>query len=738
MPTQELPFDRPRLGCHCRWVPGTYLTLKQGGSGLSEGNVPDTVHGAGSTAPEASIDPHSGAVFVSYASQDAAAAERISGALRAAGIDVWFDRSELRGGEAWDRQIRKQIHDCTLFIPVISSHTDARKEGYFRREWRLAVERMQDMADDASFLIPVVIDDTPDAIARVPDRFREVQWTRLPEGATPAAFTKRILHLLSPDGPVALTAARTVATGIPTSEVPSAASGNNPAALRRLRPTLVLVVACLVLAAAFGLVYKFALSKHPAETGRVAAPAVQPVLPALSSVPDKSIAVLPFADMSEKHDEEYFSDGMSEELIDMLSKIPELRVPARTSSFYFKDKPTTIADIAKALSVLYVLEGSVRKSGGVIRVTAQLIRADNGYHIWSETYDRKLDDVFKVQDEIAGSVVRALKVSLLASATQRSPPTSNLAAYSLYLESMPLMRRGSKEDLESALTNLRKAVQLDPAFAVAWAALSRVLTTQGLLGYVPFTDLHDDAWHAAMQAINLDPDLVSAHIAIGKLRRFLGADYVGADAAFKRAIQLDPRDPDALRWAASSAASLGRFEEALDLAQQAITHDPLYEQNYLVIAVIYAALGQLDKAEAAARIGTKLNPHHSNTHLTLANVLLARGELDEALAESRLAEEAEGRLGMEAIVYQALGRTAEADAALAEFKAKFGHDDPFSLAEIYARRGDRSQALSELENAAASNHASFDFVDIKIDPSFKAFADDPRYKAILRRMKLPE
>ena len=438
---------------------------------MAEGNGPDAVHSAGSATPEAGIDPHPGTVFISYASQDASAAERIASALRAAGIDVWFDRSELRGGEAWDRQIRRRIHDCTLFIPVVSAHTDARKESYFRREWRLAVERMQDMADDTSFLVPVVIDSTPDAIARVPDRFREVQWTRLPEGATPAAFTESILRLLSADGPVAPTATRAVATGRSTSEVPSAASGNKPAALRRLHPALVLVVACVVLAAAFGLVYKFALSKYRAETGRVAAPATQSVSPALSSVPDKSIAVLPFADMSEKHDQEYFSDGLAEELLDLLAKTPGLRVIARTSSFYFKGKQAPLTEIAKTLNVANILEGSVRKSGNRLRVTTQLIRADTGEHLWSDTYDRDLKDIFQVQDDIAGAVVRALKATLLVK-NGPGDRTDNMDAYALFLQGRSLSNQGSASDLRKATQVLQRAVELDPNYAAAWAALS--------------------------------------------------------------------------------------------------------------------------------------------------------------------------------------------------------------------------------------------------------------------------
>jgi TolB-like protein/cytochrome c-type biogenesis protein CcmH/NrfG len=672
----------------------------------------------GSSDENASASMH--AAFISYASQDTAVAHAIVEALERNGVRCWVAPRDVTPGTSYAGEIIHAIDAARVSVLILSK--DAAASPHVLRE----VERSTSKRHP---IVSLRIDQAP-----LPADFEYFLNTSHWLDAS-AVEIGRALPKLVAAVQLALKPPATTPTGIPTSHFPaSAVSVRSP----NRAPLLVASVIGLGLLgfAADRLWFssrRVAATPALAQTTATPAPETAP-----RTIPEKSVAVLPFVDMSEKKDQEYFSDGMSEELIDMLTRIPDLRVPARTSSFYFKGKQTTIADVAKALRVLYVLEGSVRKSGGAIRVTAQLIRADNGYHIWSETYDRKLDDVFKVQDEIAGSVVRALKVSLSAGTTQRPPPTSNLAAYSLYLESMLLTRRGSKEDLESAVANVRKAVQLDPAFAAGWAELSRALSTQGLLGYVPFAELRDDAWHAAMQASKLDPDLGSAYIAIGKLRRFCDADYTGADAAFKRAIQLDPRDPDALRWASLQAASLGRFEEALNLAEQAITQDPLYDQNFAVAASIYAALGQLDKAEAAARIASKLNPRASNSRLGLAFVLLVRGKLDDALAESRLAEDPEGRLSMEAIVYHALGRAADADAALAEFKAKFGHDNPFALAEIYARRGDRTQALAELERAAASNDASADFADIKTDLNFNIFASDPRYKALLRRMKLPE
>jgi len=367
------------------------------------------------------------AVFLSYASEDAAAAERIATALRAVGIDVWLDTSELRGGDVWDRQIRKQIHDCALFVPVISAHSDARHEGYFRREWRLAVERAGDMAEDVTFLIPVVVDNTPDAIARVPDRFREVQWSRLPDGQPSPAFVERVQRLLSP---------APTTTSSPTAGVASGVVGpaRQPVqASWRSKPALLAIVVVIIGSLAYWSVDRIWISKHPASPTPAAAPTS--AAPTAFSPPPHSIAVLPFVNMSRDKEQEYFSDGLTEELLNSLARINELQVAARTSAFSFKGKDTDIGTIARKLNVAAVLEGSVRRSGNTVRITAQLINAITGFHLWSETYDRDLGDVLKLQTEIATAVAGALKVTLLGDVATKIEVggTRNPAALDAYL-----------------------------------------------------------------------------------------------------------------------------------------------------------------------------------------------------------------------------------------------------------------------------------------------------------------
>ena len=226
-------------------------------------------------------------------------------------------------------------------------------------------------------------------------------------------------------------------------------------------------------------------------------------------IADKSIAVLPFVNISGDKSNEYFSDGLSEELINLLTKIRELRVPARTSSFFFKGKQATIAEIAKALGVAYVLEGSVRKSGNTIRITAQLVRVDDGCHVWSETFNRQLDDIFKVQDEIAGSVVKALKVSLLEREEPRATTSANREAYTLYLHGQSMSFSATlPADAKRAIDYLQQSLKLDPGFAPAWAALAKTLAADfGTFGTLPYEETHAQAHEAANQALSLDPAL---------------------------------------------------------------------------------------------------------------------------------------------------------------------------------------------------------------------------------------
>ena len=317
---------------------------------------------------------------------------------------------------------------------------------------------------------------------------------------------------------------------------------------------------------------------HGAHHGAGAVPnAPPPVIGAAASVPPfKSIAVLPFLDMSALKDQEYFSDGLSEELIGVLTKIPDLRVPARTSSFFFKGKQSTIAEIALALHVAHVLEGSVRKAGDTIRITVQLIQADNGYHVWSETYDRTLDDIFKVQDEIAAAVVRALKVTLLKDALPTRSLVPNAEAYQLYLRGRFHWNRRSPEDFRKAVKFFQQATAIDGKYPLALTGLADCYTLLPLYDRrANATESTPLAKEAVLRALSMDEGLAEAHASLGLILAIFDFDWLAAERHFRRSIELSPNASTTHQWYGMQLVAAGRAEEGLAEARRALELDPL-------------------------------------------------------------------------------------------------------------------------------------------------------------------
>jgi TolB-like protein len=673
------------------------------------------------------------AVFISYASQDAEAAACICSALRQAGVEVWFDQSELRGGDVWDQRIRREIRDCTLFMPVISANTASRLEGYFRLEWDLADQRSHMMARDRAFIVPVCLDATKEAVTDVPESFHRVQWTRLPDGNTPPAFTARIVALLGAPGAVA-SAADSAHSG--TATRPAAAPAATAKSTPRSSRAVIAFLGVVAIVLAYVVVDRFWLSKHrPAEKPvATVAPAPTPAMPA---IPEKSVAVLPFADMSETKDQEYFADGMSEELIDILTKIPDLRVPARTSSFYFKGKQATVVEIAKALSVANILEGSVRKSGDTLRITAQLVRADTGYHVWSETYERKLNDIFKIQDEIASAVVKALRVSLLESATMRVEPTTSSEAYTLYAQARALVLHSDPADAAVAADYLKRAIELDPKYAPAWARLAQTRTFQFELRSLSFEQAREEATRSAQRAVALDPNLAAAHLSMARVHRFFDWNWGAAGAEIQRARKLDPGDSDAVRWAGTYALIMGQIAEAIGLFQQAVDLDPLNGANYSMLGTANFYSGNYAGADQAWRKAVELAPPRGfGASGGRARVLLATGRAADALtAFEQLKDEGDREWG-KALAYFALGRKAESDTAVVNLERNFANTEAYGIAQIHANRSEIDQAFQWLDHAYRQHDRQLAL--IKIDLLMAPLRGDPRFKAFIRKMDLPE
>jgi TolB-like protein/tetratricopeptide (TPR) repeat protein len=677
------------------------------------------------------MSPGERAVFLSYASQDAEAAARICEGLRAAGVEVWFDQNALRGGDVWDAAIRKQIKTCALFVPVISQHTRERDEGYFRLEWKLAIDRSHLMATTKAFLLPVVIDDTRDNEDGVPDRFREIQWTRLPGGANPEAFAARVSRLLAPEAAPAPAASATAArSGVPPGDAGGGASfGSKGRRVSYGSRVLLGILAFALIALVYFALDRFVFSKRASAPS----PALASVAPT-GAVSDKSIAVLPFTDLSEKRDQEYFSDGLAEELLDLLANTAGLHVIGRTSSFYFKGKQATAGEIGRTLGVANILEGSVRKSGNRLRVTTQLIRADSGEERWSETYDRDQEDIFKLQDDIARAVVAKLRATLLGSAPNPETAASNPEAHNLYLLGRYNVEMDTPEGTGKAVDYYRRAIGLDPTYAAAWAKLGEAILRQVANGYVPVQSGLAEAMMSARKAVELDPNLADAYLARASLRMAADFDWQGARADFDQALRLDPGSIDAQYRAAWLPMILdGNVDKAIAGFRHALESDPLnvLRRRYLGRALFYA--GHLEEAESTIRQVLALNPSFPAAHYELGRILLARGRIPEALSEFEAEKSTAWRSFGFPIAYHAAGLAEKANAALQE-QVKVSDGSEFQLAETYATFGNIEQAFVWLNKAVDRHDPGLQW--LRGDPMLRNLPHDRRYTDLFHRINL--
>jgi TolB-like protein/Flp pilus assembly protein TadD len=1087
-----------------------------------------------------------GAVFLSYASQDAEAAKRICEALRGAGTEVWFDQSQLRGGDAWDQSIRKQIKECALFVAVISQNTQERQEGYFRLEWRLADQRTHLMSRDRAFLVPVVIDGTSDKGARVPDSFTEVQWTRLPGGETPPAFCERVKKLLSksdaepahqspaaggatsaphpvkpsrpwlvpaiagviacvalaiwqpwhkggmtpapapaaapvsearqlvakaweqlnktelgpeeleladgyckraaeldatdadvwaawsqvnswysnlkfdvgtarreaarsdavhalklapgsfearlaqacylvranwtqaeplsapeadqmlrqllkekPDEPRALRAlgnlqyrlhrwndardtysrlarnpqfaalawcllshverqsgswpsaekdidrslaiqpcwqnlsekmeiallwrgdldaAKDALDRIPSSikqtdfmvpdvytvywyrhepdkaleflsDIPRdwitgydgptgflmgqahQMAGRNDAARIDWQTALKLVehrlvdqptsarllhwkgklLLCLgeiadaektiqleadvsgspdwdllsdlkgakgqgdaaldiveqgfgpeITAAVLRLDpefdsqrssphFKALLAQAEADPKR-SPNAPQKTSGEVSAPDQRSVAVLAFTNLSDDKENEYFSDGISEELLTVLQKIPGLHVAARTSSFSFKGKSATAQEIGRTLGVANLVEGSVRKAGNKVRIAARLSRAATGEQVWSDTYTRDLQDVFAVQSEIALTIVEQLRgqlaggtndaeaIATLQTQVQAAEKggTKNVEAHEQYLQGKYFANQYAHVNLARAAGCFRKAVESDPSFALAWAALARTSAVQAEFADTlkEATDGFAQARMAAERALALDPNLAEAHSARMEIQMGYDFDWRGARESLRRALELAPADATLIGNAARLASFYGDLEKAVELGRQAVELDPVNAEIRKYLGTAYSALGRFKEADEERRRAVELSPAIPWGHAGLAIDLVRQGRPEQALTEAEQENTGWARLTALAMANWALKDRAKADAVLARLIESFGETAAYQISEVYAYRREPDLAFQWLERAYLQHDAALAFT--KNDPNLANLHGDPRWPAFLRKVGLSD
>jgi TolB-like protein len=516
-------------------------------------------------------DPNK-AVFLSYASQDAEAAQRLCNALRTAGIEVWFDQSELRGGDAWDAAIRKQVKECSLFMPVISASTDARSEGYFRREWNLAVVRMLDMAEDRPFLLPVVIDETPETLARVPDRFRERQWTRLVGGLASTEFVDRVMRLLAGDR----------ATAPKTPARATVASLSDPAHANE----------------GFG------------------------------------VAVLPFKYRGANGDLTTFAEAMSGEIVAGLSRFSYLRVLARGSTSQHASGAVDVRTTAREIGARYVIEGSLQLVGASLRVAAQLVDATSGAHLWAEIYTEAFepDRMFKLQDELVARIVSTCgdRFGVLArsiSDVVRSREPGELSPYEALMRGFGYHHRLSSEDHAQAREALERAVTRAPANADCWAMLSWIYSHEHAHGLNARPDSLERALAAARRAVDLGPSNQLAQQALA-VALFFRKETAGCLSAAERSLALNPLDGS--NETMFLLCFTGQWERGCALIRRAMQMNPHHPRWYGLVL----AMNEYRKTNYRAAVDEIMMA--SAPDLFWTNMLLAAayGELGEMAAAS--------------------------------------------------------------------------------------------------------
>jgi TolB-like protein/class 3 adenylate cyclase/Flp pilus assembly protein TadD len=460
-----------------------------------------------------------------------------------------------------------------------------------------------------------------------------------------------------------------------------------------------------------------------------------------------SIAVLPFVNMSPDQENEFFADGLAEELLNLLAKIRNLRVASRTSAFSFKGKDVDIATVARKLNVATILEGSVRKAGKRVRITAQLIEVATDSHLWSQTYDRDLDDIFAVQDDIAQAVVTELREALMgqpanaaggtaaaAVRTAAAGRSENPEAFQLYLQAKFAGERITREGTDRAIALFQRAIEVEPTFALAWAELANMHQTQAGFAFTPIEEGIAKARQAALRSLQIAPDLAEGHLALGFIYQSHDWDWDAAGASLQRALELAPSAAGALRGSAVHAHIIGRVDDAVDLIRRAVALDPLSARVHRQAALIAMMAGRLDEAAASVQMAINLAPDAGMAHGLFSIVRLLQDRLDEALTLARAESHPVFRDAALAVVCQRLALTNDAEAALKHLLHEFPDTAAFQIAEIYATREDVDTAFRWLDRAYEVRDSGLMF--LATDPHLRALHHDARWGALLRRMNL--
>ncbi len=646
-------------------------------------------------------------VFLSYASADADLATQVCGFLESHAVSCWMAPRDVKPGAQYADAIVRAISDAKALVMVLSASSVG--SAHVGREIeRAASKRKQIIAlkIDAALLTPAL------------EYFlSESQWIDVSALGMPAALAK--LAQAVGQGSASMNGN----PGLSDGGAAGRTSINQAVATSSVARRAV-VAAAVVIALGVGgvLAVRFWQSKH----GEFNASAV-------AAISDKSIAVLPFADMSQKKDQEYFGDGMAEEILDLLAKIPGLTVIGRTSSFQFKGKNEDLRKIGSELNAAYVLEGSVRNSGNQVRITAQLISTRTGAHEWSETYDREFRDALTVQDDIAARVARALQVQVGAADLPPRPLFRDPRAYELYLRGRSARDRYDKDGVEQAVAYYEEATRLDPSFSPAAEALAVAYFSSVSTGLGEADANFQRVRRQIEVVLAKQPDNANMFAILARTSA-IGLDWGAADGYLKRALLIAPSSGDVLQDAAFIAGARGQIDEAQSLVSRALLQDPLNPALNFDKGDYLARGGHLPEAEVQLRHTLQISPTHVWARYTLGQVLLARGRPADALAIFDQVPLEYGKLVGRAAVYYAMHQKAASDSAMQKLESDWGAGEPYEVAQAHAYRDELDQALPWLSRAASQKDTWVS--ECTGDPPFAKFANDPRYRTWLRSVRV--
>jgi len=677
-------------------------------------------------------DPFARDAFISYANQDKAAADALCATLENRGWRCWIAPRDVMPGTLYADAIVRALNGARVLVLLLSEHSVA--SPHVGKEIERASSKRRP-------IIALRLDAAP--LTHALEYFlSESQWVDATTAGLQAALVQTATAVKSLlDAGVGVPAGTRAAPGTETHAVAGAGGDATPTPRPAASPLPPVNRRRWLVAAALAALVLIGAGSYLRQNWRAAERAAnaggsQPAL-ATPAAAERSVAVLPFEDLSEKKDEAYFSDGLSTELIDLLAKIPGLRVTARVSSFYFKGRQATLQDIAHALNVTHVLEGTVRSSGQNLRITTDLVSVASGAPVWSETYDRKLDDIFKIQDDIAGSVVGALKVSLMGKAIPHATPTANTAAYTAFLRcEESFLTRESREGIAAAIAACQQAVDLDPNFAPAWLGLGGSIEVQfaGYGGQADYQTARARAFAAFERALALEPNSAAPHAMLAALIYQMDFDPAAAQIEMHKARALDPSGTEG-SWLGGYIASVEcRFDDALDAYRTERLRNPLDTDLPLQIGNVNYRRGRLEEARAGYRDSLAISAQTGSVHYRLGLVALLAGDPNGALAEFEQEPDQEFHAVGLPMAYDALGRKAEADRALTNAEQVAAQGAAYQIALIYAARKDGGKAFAWLDRAYAQHDTGM--LWIKCEPFLKDLRTDPHYRILLHKMHL--